>query len=151
MNVEVALQGVTRLFLDTAPVIYHVERAPRYVRVVDYIFDRLDAETLAAAASPITLAECLIGPYRLGDSALQEGFFELLTHGPGTYFCPIDRFIARRSAELRTRYNLTLADALQVACALTCACDAFLTNDSALRRVTELSVLVLDELEPPHP
>jgi predicted nucleic acid-binding protein len=38
-------------------------------------------------------------------------------------------------------------DALQVATALNSSCEAFLTNDSNLKRVTQLRVLVLDELE----
>ena len=33
MKVADALQNVTRLFLDTAPVIYYVERNPRYAAV----------------------------------------------------------------------------------------------------------------------
>lgn len=54
---------------------------------------------------------------------------------------------AERAAELRAHYNLTLTDAFQIAAALTAGCDAFPTNDAALKRVTELTVLVLDELE----
>jgi predicted nucleic acid-binding protein len=40
-----------------------------------------------------------------------------------------------------------LTDALQIAVALEAGCEAFLTNDRTLKRVTELRVLVLDELE----
>ena len=40
-----------------------------------------------------------------------------------------------------------LTDALQVAVAIRENCQAFLTNDRRLARVTELSVLVLDDLE----
>jgi predicted nucleic acid-binding protein len=45
------------------------------------------------------------------------------------------------------KYNLTLTDAIQAAAAMRAACDAFLTNDRDLRRVRELMVLVLEELE----
>ncbi|MBD2354935.1 hypothetical protein H6G41_09915 [Tolypothrix sp. FACHB-123] len=44
-------------------------------------------------------------------------------------------------------YGLKLLDALQVATALVAGCDAFLTNDVALQRVTELRILVLAALE----
>jgi predicted nucleic acid-binding protein len=40
-----------------------------------------------------------------------------------------------------------LTDAFQVAVAIASGCDAFLTNDIALKRVTELGVIVLDEME----
>ncbi len=54
---------------------------------------------------------------------------------------------AERAAALRARYHLRLPDALQIAVALEAGCEAFLTNDRALKRVAELRVLVLDELE----
>jgi predicted nucleic acid-binding protein len=52
-----------------------------------------------------------------------------------------------QAAELRAKYNLRTADALQVASALSVNCDTFLTNDKQLNRLTELRVLVLDDLE----
>lgn len=55
--------------------------------------------------------------------------------------------IAETAAELRARYNLRTPDALQIAVALENNCDAFLCNDNGLKRVTELKILILDELE----
>jgi predicted nucleic acid-binding protein len=50
---------------------------------------------------------------------------------------------------LRARYNLRTPDALQVATALVRRCEAFLTNDARLKRVTEIRVLTLDDRFPP--
>ena len=61
---------------------------------------------------------------------------------------PIDEVIARRAAQLRARYPLALDDAFQIVTAIIAQCDAFLTNDATLKRVTELNVIVLDEVEP---
>ncbi len=60
---------------------------------------------------------------------------------------PIDQTIAEKAAEVRTRHNLTLTDALQIATALATGCDAFLTNDITLQRVEELAVIVPDRLQ----
>ncbi|MBK9715381.1 MAG: PIN domain-containing protein [Kouleothrix sp.] len=60
---------------------------------------------------------------------------------------PIDAVVADQAAELRASYGLRTPDALQIAAALAAGCTAFLTNDARLQRVTELRVLVLDELE----
>ncbi|MEH1906793.1 MAG: hypothetical protein V7L05_01175 [Nostoc sp.] len=60
MKISDALANVSRLFLDTAPVIYFVERNPQFVDLVDPIFDRLEAD-ITAVASAITLSECLVG------------------------------------------------------------------------------------------
>jgi len=42
-----------------------------------------------------------------------------------------------------------LPDAPQIASALAAGSQAFLTNDASLKRVTEISILVLDEMSPP--
>jgi predicted nucleic acid-binding protein len=149
MNIADALQGVTRLFLDTAPVIYYVEKNPSYIARVKIIFDYIDAGSLTALTSPVTLAECLITPYRTGSTQLQQDFFDLIVYGRNTIFAVIDQESARRCAELRACYNLTLTDALQIATALEAGCEAFLTNDADLKRVTELRILLLDDLSLP--
>jgi predicted nucleic acid-binding protein len=54
---------------------------------------------------------------------------------------PVDLAIAERAAELRARYNLKTPDALQVATAIETGCNAFLTSDMRLKRITELRIL----------
>ncbi|HEX8600154.1 MAG TPA: PIN domain-containing protein [Chloroflexia bacterium] len=149
MKIADALVGVFSIFLDTAPVIYYVENNPHYqdiVRDVD-VFDRVDAGSLAAVTSPVTLSECLVAPYRLGLASLQQDFTDLIVAGRNTTFVPINDDSARAAAELRARHNLSLLDALQVGVALSAGCEAFLTNDSTMRRVSELRVLIVDDLE----
>ena len=41
MNIVDTLQGVQRLFLDTAPVIYHVEGIVIYQPITDIIFQEI--------------------------------------------------------------------------------------------------------------
>lgn len=144
MRISEALDRVSSLFLDTAPVIYFVERNPRFVNLVDPIFERLETD-ITAVVSPITLAECLVGAIRLGSANLEQAFVDVLQQDE-VIFVEINPVIAREAARIRVRYNLQLPDALQVATALNANCDAFLTNDDALKRVTELRVLVVNEL-----
>lgn len=148
MKISDRLQAVTRLFLDSAPVIYAVEKHPRYVDLVRVTLKRLDAGALSAVTSPVTLAECLIAPYRLGRTDVSQTFVDLVVYGSNVTFVTIDQTVAEKAAELRARYNLLLPDSFQVAVAMLVGCDGFLTNDAALTRVTEMDVLVLDELEP---
>ncbi len=72
---------------------------------------------------------------------------EHFTRGSNTAFAILDQKVAEKAAELRAKYNLTLTDAFQVGVALNQSCDAFLTNDVTLKRVTELDVIVLDEMQ----
>lgn len=148
MTIEESLQGVTRLFLDTAPVIYFVERKLQYLATVREVFNRIRDGLLIAVTSPVTLAECLIYPYRLGQTQLEQDFIDTIVNGNNTLFVPIaDPIIALQAAQIRARYNLQLPDAFQIAVALAAGCEALLTNDASFRRVIELRVLVLDDFD----
>ena len=146
MTLADALAGVSLLFLDTAPVIYQVEQNPAYSALAGAVFREIDAGRVGAVTSPVTLAECLVHPYKLAEVARMQAFTALITVGRNTQFVAFDQVIAQKAAELRARYNLLLPDAFQAATALVAGCDAFLSNDRGLQRVTELKVLVLDDL-----
>lgn len=147
MKLDTALASASTFFLDTAPIIYYVERNPTYFARVAAVFKRVDEGVITAVTSPITLSECLVIPYHQGNTQLQSDFFDLIVQGNHTRFQTIDEQIGQQAAELRARYNLTLADALQFAAALMANCQAFLTNDKRLQRVSELTVLIIDDLE----
>ncbi|MEP7336274.1 MAG: PIN domain-containing protein [Acidobacteriota bacterium] len=78
---------------------------------------------------------------------MQQEYRELLLRGLNFTTLAVSAAIAERAAELRARYRLRTPDALQIATALEADCEAFLSNDTGLRRVTELRVLLLDDLE----
>ena len=147
MNVQEALRGINRLFLDSAPVIYYLENHPTYQAKVDPIFEGIEAGMLIAVTSPVTLAECLVHPYRLGLKELQQSYQQALVHAENTLFQPIGEQVAQNAAQLRAGYNLSLPDSLQVSAALEARCEAFLTNDINLKRVSELRMVVVKELE----
>lgn len=146
MKLQAALAGVKQLFLDTAPVVYHIEGNLSYQPLTDLIFQQIQNGTLPAVTSSVTLAECLVHPYRHGNLHLIQKFRDAITNGANTQYTGVDSS-AEQAAELRARYNLALTDALQVAAAIATGCDAFLTNDAMLKRVNELSILILDNLE----
>jgi predicted nucleic acid-binding protein len=147
MNLPERLRSVSRVFLDTAPVIYYVEENPRYLARVEPVFSALDDGTLTAVTSPVTLAECVVMPFRFGQSELVAAFRDTITTGENTLFISIDDAIAEKAGDLRTRYGLSLTDTFQIAAALASGCDLFLTNDRDLKQVTEIEVLVLDDLD----
>ena len=109
------------------------------------MFDLIDNGGITAVTSPVTLAECLIAPYRLGATILQNDFSELILSAANTLFVPTGAEIGRQAARLRSRYNISLADSLQLATALSVPCEGFLTNDASLKRLTELTVIVLED------
>jgi len=140
-----ALENCQALFLDTAPIIYYVEDNPRYFSIVEPLFEKIDDGSLNIVTSPITLAECLIFPYRIQSEILKKAFYDLITQGKNTRFVLTNDIIAQQAAKLRSQYNLSLADALQISTAIVSKCDSFLTNDIDLKRVQEIKIIVIDD------
>ena len=140
------LREVRRLGFDTAPVIYFVEAHPEYDSQITPIFERIEQGELEGVTSVITLLEVLVQPIRLNRIDLVSRYRQLLLDSERFSTLPITVEISEVAAELRARYNLRTPDALQVATALVRRCEAFLTNDTRLKRVAEIRVLTLDDL-----
>lgn len=150
MKIEDALKGIRRLYLETAPLIYYVEENPAYVTKMDAIVDAVEQGSIDAVTSVITLAEVLTQPMKQGNVKLEQEYRDVLLSSAGFRLLPITASIAELAARLRARHNLRTPDALHVAAAIDAGCQAFLTNDKDIRRVTEMAILVLDELELPE-
>ena len=142
-----ALSGVTLLGFGTSPIIYFVEAHPQYDALVTEIFQRITDGKLEGRTSAISLSEVLVHPLRRGDNKLAEQYRDLLLHSDNFGLVSVDPRIAEQAAELRARHNFRTPDALQIAAALSAGCEVLVTNDVALKRVTEIRVLVLGDLE----
>jgi predicted nucleic acid-binding protein len=147
VKLDQALLGVTLLGLDTSPAIYYIEAHPRYDALVTRVFDRIGAGDLEGITSVVTLTETLTRPLILKNVALQQAYRDLLLRNRPIRTLAVDQATAARAADLRAHYGLRTPDAWQLAVALAEGCQAFLTNDLHLKRVTNLRILVLDELE----
>jgi predicted nucleic acid-binding protein len=147
VRISDALKGIQLLGVETAPYIYYVENHPTYADKVDAIFQVVEAQAIEIKTSVITLTETLMKPIQAGDQPLIDTYRELLTETDYVEMVSVTPELAENAAHLRARYHLRTPDALHIAAAIESGCDAFLTNDLGLKRVTELRVLVLDELE----
>lgn len=81
MKLNDAFNGVNRCFLDTAPIIYYVEKNSSYFAIACSVFQRLRIGDFTAVTSPVTLAECLVVPCRQGLTQLKQDFVEVITAG----------------------------------------------------------------------
>jgi len=104
MKITDALALVRSLFLDTAPVIDHVEGVATYQPRTDVVFQNLGRGAFEAVTSPVTLAECLVPPFRQGDMTLAQQFHNVITAGVHTRYVGIDA-VAENAADLRARSN----------------------------------------------
>ena len=148
MKISDALADVSRLYLDTAPFIYYIEDDPSYADTVARLFEYLLQGNDLIVTSVVTFTETLTKPVKTGDAVLIQRYERLFLATHNVVLVPVDITIARHAARLRAQHNLRTPDAIQIASAIAQNCQAVLTNDKGLQLVTEVPILLLDELEP---
>lgn len=143
-----ALSGIRSLGFDSDCIIYFVDPNPEFDQRMTAIFHEIASGRIIGLTSTLTLTEGLVRPLNNGDAQTAQRYRNLLLNSNDFQVLPISADIAEIAADMRVRYNLRTPDALQVATAIHAGCDAFLTNNGKhFRRVTDLQVLVLNELE----
>lgn len=147
IKLDDALAGVTKLGFDTSPIIYLVERNPKYLDLVRDVVRRVDRREIEGRSSVVTLTEVLTKPKQSGNIAIEGEYRSLVLNSRNFALLTISIEVAEIAADLRARFRIRTPDALQIAAALSVDCQAFLTNDAGLRRVNDLKILVLDQLE----
>lgn len=147
MKLAEALHGVSSIFLDTAPIIYHMERNPHYADIMDSFFRIRAARGITLVTSPVTLSECLVHTIKQNRPDLEKAYHDLIVVGENTVFSAIGSAEAREAARLRAEHNLRLGDSFQAAVGILAGCQGILTNDPIFKRVEELPAFVLTELE----
>ena len=149
MKIEDALQNVTNLYVETAPFIYFTEARAVYADKMRAIFAEVSDGRLEVLTSAVTIPETLMKPLQANDTSLVSRYRTMFYRTKGIRVISVSPSAGDLAADLRARHNLRTPDALHVACAIDTGCDAFLTNDTGIRRVSEIRILILDELELP--
>ena len=135
-----------RVGIDTSPFIYAAEDHPSYSVPSEYLFRWIANGRSLGVTSTLTMTELLVLPHRdrspeaadsMFSTAIQIGNIEWLSPSLG---------VADRAARARAAYRLRTLDAIQLASALTAEATGFITNDKSFQPVTDLEVLLLDEL-----
>ena len=139
-----------KVFVDTAPFIYFIEKDednPQYFDKVKHFFDNAYKDNINFVTSVITMEEYMIFPYRTNSQAHID-LFEKLIKILGFKVVVIDEKIAKKAARIRAEYkSFKTMDALQLAVASLNDCDLFLTNDKQLRQFEGIKCITVDELE----
>ena len=120
------------IYLDSCLLIYFVEERSALDESVANAMANSDRGGLAI--SPLVKCECLVGPLRRTDRALEELYndvfrqFESLEMPEPVYL---------RAAALRADAGLKIPDALHLACAQHHRCEALWTNDDRLSKASQ--------------
>ena len=151
MKFEDAIYGLTHLYVETAPFIYFTEARVVYAEKMHAIFAEVSGGRLQVLTSAVTIPETLMKPLQANDTPLVTRYRTMFYHTKGISVVSVSPSAGDLAAELRALYNLRTPDALHVACAIDTGCDAFLTNDAGIKRVSEIRILILDDLKLPDP
>jgi len=132
--------------VDTAPFIYFVERHPTHSTALLPFFQALDAGEIFGVTSILTVVEVLVQPLRRGDIELANKYRDILLGARHLKTLELSRDIAEEAARLRAVHNFQTPDAMQLATAVCAGAIAFVTNDAALKSISTVRVIHLDDL-----
>jgi predicted nucleic acid-binding protein len=133
-----ALPDGALVLMDSAPIVYFLEKHPKFSPIFRPLFRAHAADRVQFAVTTISIAEVLTGPLQAGDEALAERYRAVLE---SWQVVALNSDIAENAARLRASLRLKLPDAVQVASALAINADALVTHDRDFARVRALRVL----------
>lgn len=145
-NLGERIAAHTVVGVDTSIFIYHLEAHPVYLPLTQELLAGIEAGEREGVTSTVTIMELTVPAWRLERPSVARRYEALLANFPHLALVDVTRHVARQAAQLRARYRIRPADALQVATALVHGATAFVTNDRQLTRLhPALDVVVLDD------
>jgi predicted nucleic acid-binding protein len=107
--------------VDTAPIIYGIEKNPNFAALLLPLWQAAQAGQLTLTTSALTLFETLVLPLKQNDALLIAAYERALT-AADTQLLPITNEILRQAAALRAQFNLKTPDAIHAASGLSSCC-----------------------------
>lgn len=144
-RISAALDPHRRIGLDTSIFIYHFEGDPIRGPGARTVLSSVSRGSVTGVTSVVTVMELVVHPLQRGLISTAHAHETALARFANLSIAAIDWSIAKQAGELRARYRLHPADALQIAACLVEGATAFITNDLRLRHVTALDVLILED------
>jgi len=144
-SVPDVLRGET-VGLDSAPLIYFIERHPLRIAKLRPFFEAAQRREFRIVTSLVTLLEVLVHPLREGRDDLAREYRDILLRSAGLTTVPLTEEIVQEAARLRALHNLRTPDAIHLATATRSGASWFLTNDTSLPSLPGIKMLIVDQL-----
>jgi len=141
------LKKDSRIFIDTAPIIYFIEENAAFSEKVTEIFAQISGGNIEAVTSAITFIEVLTKPYKMGQIDIVNIYRDFFFNSMGFNLISITPDIAELSAKIRADFGFKLPDAIQLAVFEYTRCNLFVTNDEQLKKYDCNRVYVLSQKE----
>ncbi len=142
-ELEGFLKKHRKIGLDSNLLIYFIEAHPAYHRITERLFQSIEEGKVIGICSTLSLLEVLVQPYRSNNDELANQFYGLLTTYPNLLWMELTTEIADFGARFRAKYSIKTPDAILLATAAFAGATGFIGNDTQLKRVAELDILIL--------
>ncbi len=130
-----ALHG-QKVYLDANIFIYAIEAIEPWAKELNDVFVGLKSSEFSAVTSNLSLAECLVMPFKNNRHDLVQVYRQTFLPRPNLEIAPIDIDVLIFSANVRAQLSLKFPDAIHAATAFTGKCTVLLTNDAGFSRVS---------------
>jgi predicted nucleic acid-binding protein len=136
-----------KTFVDTSPFIYLIEKHSGYHKKLKDFFTNLYVNEDRIISSVITFSEFGVKPYQNNQLHLIEDF-EFFINQMSIALLDVNKLHAKKAYQLRAKYPfLKGMDSIQLGTAIVEKCKLFLTNDKQLKKIDEISVVLVEEIE----
>ena len=143
---QLSFPPLAKVYLDTSPIIYSVEKHADYWQILVPLWQSLKADKIEVFTSELTLLETLVQPIKQNNQPLISVYQSLLTT-TDIRLLPVSLEILRQSANLRAGQNLKTPDAIHASTALSVNCDYLITNDDGFKRLSSnINIVILSDL-----
>ncbi len=149
MDINNLLDTAHTIALDTSIFIYYIEKNNTYFNLVKAIFEksRQSNNSIKIVTSTITLIEVLTKPISEEREDLANKYKDILLTSPGISILELNNDIAELAAKLKSKYRfLRTPDAIQIATSIYTNADLFLSNDKKLDNISEIKIVILDNV-----
>lgn len=142
---QLSFPPLAKVYLDTAPIIYSVEKHANYWQILIPLWNALRAKEIEIFTSELALLEALVQPIRQNNKSLVAAYETLLTQ-TDVKLEPISLAVLRQAADLRAANNLKTPDAVHASTAIAASCSYFVTNDDGFKRLSNFNIVILSEI-----
>ncbi|KKU90510.1 MAG: Q3M7V5 PilT like protein [Microgenomates group bacterium GW2011_GWA1_48_10] len=139
-------EKVRKPCFDTNVIAYYIEKNKVFGSAAKRLFKTLKARKQTGFVTFLSISELLVKPISDNNQPLVDYYNSIEINLPvKTLF--VDQSSIELIARLKNKYSLKTPDAINLAIAISNNCDTFFTNDEALKKVSEIKILLLSELK----
>jgi len=140
------IRNAKTAYVDANVIIYLLEHNEEFGEKTLNLFEFGEDHGITFITSEIGMAECLFGAHKMGSDQLVKQYEKFFYEIAAVRLLPVEREILETTARIGAKQRLKFVDAIHVASALEFGCDVFITNDTGIKSMDRLPVVLIADL-----